>query len=164
MGEIFSASEIVEIGVRIEENGRAFYSRIAETVESESVREVFTYLAKEEEKHIKVFKDLLYGFESYEPEISYTDEYFNYLKALSRQYIFTQDRAKAKGLNNIKSSLDAIDIGIGFEKDSILFYHEIKNMVWMEGREIIDKVIEEERKHFKRLWELKDKMLQSKTT
>lgn len=155
MGERFSASEIVQIGVQIEKNGKDFYDAITESSQRDKVKEVFQFLAKEEEKHIRIFSDILSGFEKYEPSEVYTDEYFAYLKALSDTYLFTKENKGKEIARNIKDDIKAIDLGIGFEKESILLYLEMKNLVWEEGKAIIDRLIEEERGHLRKLMEIK---------
>jgi rubrerythrin len=53
------------------------------------------------------------------------------------------------------SDAEGIDFGIRAEKDSILFYTEIQNLVRRSDAKMIVKIIEEERSHLKRLSELK---------
>ncbi len=156
MGERFSASEIVQIGIQIEKNGKDFYTVITGSSQREKIKEVFRFLAKEEEKHIRTFSDILSCFEKYEPSEAYTDEYFAYLKALSDTYLFTKENKGKEIAGNIKDDIEAIDLGIGFEKESILLYLEMKNLVWEEGKIIIDRLIEEERGHLRKLMEIKE--------
>ena len=155
MGERFSASEIVQIGVQIEKNGKDFYTTISNFSQRNKVKEVFQFLAAEEEKHIKTFSDILSGFEEYEPSEAYPDEYFAYLKALSDTYIFTKENKGKEIAQKIRDDLQGIDLGIGFEKESILLYLELKNLIWEEGQVIIDRLIEEERGHLRKLLEIK---------
>ena len=155
MVESFSASEVVQIGIQIEKNGRDFYTALTESSKRDKVKEVFRFLAKEEEKHIRIFSDILSGFEQYKPSEAYTDEYFAYLKALSDTYVFTKENKGKEIALNIKDDIHAIDLGIGFEKESILLYLEMKNLVWEEGKVIIDRLIGEERGHLRKLMEIK---------
>jgi len=155
MTELFSSDEIVQMGIRIEENGRDFYNTLEKSARSEEVKVIFHFLGEEEERHIRVFQGLLSEVENYEPKEAYPDEYFDYLTALSRDYIFTKEKTGKRIAETIENDLDAVALGIDFEKDSILFYHEMKNLVWAKGRDIIDRLIEEERRHLQKLWELK---------
>ena len=59
MGNIFSGSEVIELGIQIEKNGRDFYNSIAANSKTESSRKAFLKLAGEEEKHITVFQGML---------------------------------------------------------------------------------------------------------
>lgn len=155
MANIFSASEIVQLGVQIEKNGKDFYLAAAKKSKNDRAREIFEYLANEEEKHIEVFQDILSGVETYEPPESYPGEYFAYLRALSEEYIFTREKKGAEIGKKVKDDKEAINLGIDAEKDSILLYTEMKKFVLKTSYETLDKLIEEEQNHFRKLLELK---------
>lgn len=75
MGNIFAASEIVELGIQIEKNGRDFYNALVQQTKNKKAADIFKYLAGEEEKHILVFQGILEKSEKYEPPQIYADEY-----------------------------------------------------------------------------------------
>ena len=58
----------------------------------------------------------------------------------------------------ITDTLSAIDFAIRRELDSILYYHEIKEFIAKDQHESIDKIINEEREHFKMLSEMKKRL------
>ena len=74
MANIFSGSEIVQIGIQIEKNGRDFYNALEKQSTNKKGKEIFHYLAGEEEKHIKVFEEILSSAENYEPAEAYPGE------------------------------------------------------------------------------------------
>jgi rubrerythrin len=45
------------------------------------------------------------------------------------------------------TDIEAIEYGINLEKDSILFYSEIRGMVPLQDQELIDIITNEEKKH-----------------
>ncbi len=143
MGNIFSGSEIVEIAVEIEKNGRDFYNNVSESLKDENIRRIFKYLSGQEEKHIKIFKDMLSTVKKYEPSEAYTDEYFSYIKALSEEHVFTKKKKGKEVADTVKDGKKAVELGLGFEKDSILFYYEMKNFVLESEHNIIDSLIRE---------------------
>ncbi|MDI6726248.1 MAG: hypothetical protein QMD32_04735, partial [Smithellaceae bacterium] len=49
----------------------------------------------------------------------------------------------------------AVDFAIRRELDSILYYHEIRKFLPLSEYDQIEKIIEEERRHFHKLSELK---------
>ncbi len=155
MGNIFSGSEVVEMAVQIEKNGRDFYNKVAELSKNKDVKELFEHLTGQEEKHIKVFEGMLSAVKKYEPVEAYTDEYFSYIKALSEEHVFTKKEKGNEIAMTIKDKRQAIELGIGFEKDSILFYHEMKNFVPEPEHGIINGLLKEEQKHLKKLVLLK---------
>jgi len=151
----FAGSEVVEFGVQIEINGRDFYRTLVEKSKNEKAKELFEFLESEEEKHIKRFRDILKSLQNYKPKEAYPEEYFSYMNSLAGEYVFTK---KGKGLeiaSKVKSDKEALDLGIGFEKDSIVFYEGMKKIVSDSNKSILDKLIEEENNHLKKLTGLK---------
>lgn len=155
MSKLFSLSEIVQIGIQIEKNGQDFYHILGESSRSNEVKGIFHYLEEEEKKHIGVFNDILNHIEDYKPKEAYPAEYFSFLAALSTEYVFTQARKGAEIAQKIRDDKEAIELGIKFEKESILFYHEMKRVVWQDSQYIIEKLIDQERKHLTTLLEIK---------
>jgi rubrerythrin len=157
MGNIFAGSEIVEIGIQIEKNGRDFYNVLSKQLKNSSAQEIFKYLAEEEGKHIAMFQKILDTTQKYEPQGLDSDEYYAYMNALASEYIFTQKDKGTEVAKNIKSDLEAVNIGIGFEKDSIIFYQGIKKVVPDYDAKIVDALLEQEQGHLRKLIVLKAK-------
>jgi len=155
MGNIFAGSEIVEIGVQIEKNGRDFYNTLASQSKSEKSKDIFKYLAEQEEKHMEVFQRILGSIEKYEPPEAYPGEYFAYMNALASESIFTKEGRGKEIAKKTKDDKEAIDIGIGVEKDSIVFYEGMKKAVPEYEQKVIDEVIMQEQGHLKQLLDLK---------
>jgi rubrerythrin len=151
MRNIFSGSEIVEMAVQIEKNGRDFYNKIAKLSKNKDVKKIFKHLARQEERHIKVFEDMRSVVKKYEPAEAYTDEYFGYIKALSDEYIFTKKSKGSAIAGTVKDEKQTIELGIVFEKDSILFYHEMKNFVPEAEYNMIQNLLKEEQRHLEKL-------------
>jgi rubrerythrin len=158
MGNIFAGSEIVELGIQIEKNGRDFYNTLAGKAKNSTAVNVFQYLAGEEEKHIKVFAGILSKTEKYEPTGLDADDYFKYMNALASEYVFTQKDKGVEIARRIKTDLEAVNIGIGFEKDSIIFYEGMKKTVPNFDIKIIDELIAQEQSHLGQLSDLKAKL------
>ena len=158
MVNIFAGSEIVELGIQIEKNGRDFYNALVEQSKNQKAKEKFKYLAGEEEKHIAVFQKLLDSVHKYEPPETYPGEYFAYMNALARDYVFTQKDKGREIAKNIKGDKEALKLGIGFEKDSILFYEGMKKVVPEYDHKIVDELITQEQDHLRQLSELKESL------
>lgn len=155
MANIFAGSEVVEIGIQIEKNGRDFYNALCEKIKDDSARNIFKFLAGEEEKHIIAFQNILDGLNKNEPAESYPGEYFAYMQSLASQYIFTQQDKGREIAKAIKDKAEAVDKGIGFEKDSIVFYTGMKKVVPDYDHKIIDELIGQEQDHLKKLLDFK---------
>ena len=155
MGNIFVGSEIVEIGIQIEKNGRDFYNAVAKQSKKQKAREIFQYLAGEEEKHIAVFQKILDSVHKYEPPESYPGEYFAYMNALASEHVFTQKDKGSQIGKNVTGDKEAIELGIGAEKDSIIFYEGMKKVVPEYDHKLINELILQEQSHLRQLSDLK---------
>ena len=155
MNKFFEASEILEFALRIEENGEAFYRAIAKKMEKKEIKDLFEYLADEEIKHHHIFTDLLAKVGKYEPPESYTHEYLTYLRSYADEHIFNADKKSKLAADKISDPKEAAEFGMGMELDSILYYLEARNFVAENQRWIVDKIVEEERRHYIKLLEFK---------
>ncbi|MDD2688713.1 MAG: ferritin family protein [Candidatus Omnitrophica bacterium] len=155
MGNIFAGSEIVEIGIQIEKNGRDFYNTLVKKSENKEAVNIFKFLSSEEEKHIKVFQDILKGAQNYEPAESYPGEYFAYMNALASEYVFTQKDKGEQIAKAITTDKEAIEFGIKFEKDSIIFYEGMKKAIPEYDLKVVGQLITQEQGHLKMLIDLK---------
>ncbi|MCM8801284.1 MAG: ferritin family protein [Candidatus Omnitrophica bacterium] len=155
MGKFFEPSEILEFAIRIEENGERFYRQISKRFKPKEVKETFNYLADEEVKHKKIFENMLSKIEDYQPPQSYPEEYFLYLRAYADEHIFTKEKQAQVMAKKIKNIKEAIDFALQIELDSILYYLEAKNLVSTDQVSILNKVIDEEHRHYLKLSEMK---------
>jgi rubrerythrin len=155
MGNIFSGSEIAEIGIQIEKNGRDFYNSLVKKITEKKIQDTLKYLAAQEELHIAMFQQILSSVEKYEPAESYPGEYFAYMSALAKDCVFTRKNTGAQAAESIRNAKDAIDKAIGFEKDSIVFYEGAKKIAPGEGQKIVDELILQEQGHLRQLLEIK---------
>jgi rubrerythrin len=143
----FTPGDAVECAVQIEENGETFYRRMAEKFDDPEVKELFTFLIKEESKHKEVFAGMLSQLEKHTTLENYTEEYYAYLKAYVEKVIFSPERLEEE-MGRIKDKKSAIDFAIRAELETILYYEEMKKLVKEKDQELIEKIIAEERKHF----------------
>jgi len=151
---LFEPSEIFQFAIRIEQNGENFYRKMAEKLDDKPLQDLFISLADEEVKHKKIYQNMVSEIESYEPFESYSGEYYEYLRAYADNIVFDEEKLDDK-IAAISDKLSAIDFAIDNEISSILYYQEIKNLVPKGKHAQIDKIIEEERKHFARLTKIK---------
>ncbi len=155
MGNIFSASEVVELGIQIEKNGRDFYNMLFVQSQSLKAKEVFRFLSLEEEKHIKVFQGILDTIGEYEPLGLDSDDYYSYMNDLASEHIFTQKNKGVESAVTTKTDIEAIEKGIRFEEDSIIFYEGMKKAVPEHDSNIVEELIKQEQVHLKKLIDLK---------
>ena len=152
---VFTASDIVEVAIRIEENGINFYKFAEQIAKQEEAKKLFAQLAQAEVEHKKTFEKIFANMEKNNPPESYEGEFGAYLRSyVDNNIIFTKE-IMDKQLAKVKDTSAALDFAIQRELDSILYYHEIKKLVPASQHEAIEKIIEEERKHFLSLTAMK---------
>ena len=155
MGIFFSGRELIEIAIGIEKNGAIFYDSLAAFFKSRPVGDTYMNLADKEREHAAIFQRMLDSIEESKPPETYTEQYSLYLKALIDTLVFTDDKASRRIAQNVKSDAEALQIGIAAEKDSILFYLEVKDIVRRSDRKVVGKIIAEEKGHLRQLTEIK---------
>ena len=121
MAVFFSGSELLEIAVGIERNGMAFYQALAGKTGNRDVKDIYTYLAGEEKKHLDTFQGMSDSLGQVKPPETYGDEYMLYLKSLVGSVIFSNVTEAQQKAGKISDESEALDTGIQAEKDSILF-------------------------------------------
>lgn len=143
----FAPLEILKMAVELEKRGIAFYQRLQKEASPE-VKEAFSLLAKEEEKHLAFFSDLL---ETVGEERDFLDneEVAAYLGAIVEHGVLGKVLAgQAPPFSSFKG---ALEFGMQVEKESILFYQGFSSLVDPGKKQWLEKVIEEEKRHFLKL-------------
>ena len=154
----FSGSELINIAIGIEGRGIVFYDVMAKSTQNEAAREVFNYLADMERGHIQIFQGMLGEADKYQPSPSQAGEYTTYLQALVDSAIFTDDLVTSEMATQAESDIEALELAIGAEKDSILFYYEMRDIMPQRAQPTVNRVIAEEKSHLRQLSELKKKL------
>jgi rubrerythrin len=143
----YSGLEIIEIAVRIEENGEKFYTAAAEMVkESTDVKGLFYDLAEKELIHIAIFQKLADKFEPESFEFS-KDDASGYIGHLADTHIFGKKDAGSELAKTISTPQQALEIAYKFENDSVVFYEELLKRASNDAKKLIFRIIEEEKEH-----------------
>ena len=158
MSGLIKTREVIEAAVSIEENGYAFYKSVEGAIDDKDVKDVFSFLAGEENRHIVAFKKIYEGIDDQEDTIIDDEDSSNYIKALAEKNVFTKKDAANDMVKNIKTPFDAINLALNFERDSILFFNEIKSFVSQDNQDLINKLIKEEHDHIVKLHNLENQL------
>ena len=153
MTEKSPGKEFLELAIEIERNGFRFYKSAAQNW-SNDVGSVFMQLSGREREHEHTFRDMLTRIGGYLPENACED--YQYVKTLADSTIFAGKDAILK--TKTMTDVAAIEAGVGFEKDSILLYSEVKGMVPRQDQDIMEMIINEEKKHLSELSYLLNKV------
>ncbi|MBA7505298.1 hypothetical protein ES706_03964 [subsurface metagenome] len=154
----FSGSELINIAIGIEGRGIAFYDIMTRSTQNAVARDVFQYLADMEREHIRTFQSMLAEADKYQFPETYAGEYTAYLQALVDSAVFTDDFVTSEMATKASSDIEAMELAIGAEKDSILFYYEMKDIMPQRAQPTVNKIIAEEKSHLRQLSELKKKL------
>lgn len=153
--------ELIHFGMQIEERGFKFFQEMAAKTGDPEVKKVFEFLSDEEEKHYNVMDKMVTEMKTYDPPEYYMDEYEVYVWNLANNHVLTGKADPDQYLEKVKTPLDAVNLALGIEKDTILFFVALKKLVFKEGQKTLDMLIDQENLHIKKLLELK-KQLQGK--
>ncbi len=154
----FRAGEILDMAIRIENQGVDFYKTCMDAALPPEVKMVFQYLLDEERNHIQIFEVMRQNLSDYPLPESYAGETESYMKTFVGGKVFTQPQNAAGETENITDPFKAIDFGIEFENRSINFYQEMKKVVPESERAAIEEVIGQELAHKKRLATLRQEI------
>lgn len=153
----YSMTEVIEMAVQTEKLGYAFYTRMAgKFKKQEKMAEFFSNMAEKEVWHEKVFTGLLGEIdESVAPEN--WEEAQSYFRAVVQSEFFLGTGMSLPAMiDSIKTVSDAVDFAIGFEKETVLYFIGIKDMVG--DNPTLDKIIEEEKSHVSWLGKFKESL------
>jgi rubrerythrin len=143
----YSGQEIVDIAIRIEENGSAFYNAAAGMIAEENdIRGLFLDLAEKEVLHIAIFQKLAERFdaESFDFEQADATDYINHLAEL---HIFGKPASGKELARAIETPRQALEIAFKFENDSVAFYSELINRARSDSKRLVQQIIDEEKEH-----------------
>ena len=146
MNQVFNANEVFEMAEEIERNGAAFYRAHAEAAYDKPVKKLLLDLAAMEDDHEKIFSEMRKALSA--PDKGFYDmipesEPALYLQSLADVRVFFE-----KNMPATPSVIDVLKSAIQAEKDSIVFYLGLKDMVPLDlGRDKIEGIIKEEMKH-----------------
>jgi len=158
MGYLMNVSEVLEFAVYIEQNGYQFYVESLKKFPEPNIVELFQYLADEEFKHEQLFKKMLAEAGKFTPTETYDGEYQAYMREFCKSHsLADRDASKAK-IKAVSSLEGALEMAVAFEKDSIVFFTQLKDLVGGEQRSPVDRIIHEEMLHLRRIFEFREQL------
>lgn len=154
MSIMFNAEEIFDLAIQIEKNGVQFYKTVSDFTDNPKIKETLLSLADMELDHEKTFKGLKKELINTGTEQTVFDPYNElalYLKAFADGHVFDLTDP-SQSLTGKESEATILKTAIGLEKDSIVLYLGMKELVPEDfGKEKIDKIITEEMSHIQLL-------------
>lgn len=150
---ITSLESVLDLAVWLEKHGQAFYESARDAATEPGLKETFALLAVEEKKHCAIYTDLyeLYTGKSSEGE-ELLGEYGKFIQLLIKEIT---DSLEFKG---VLSQDELIDRALQFEKNTLLYFAEVKPLFRGKAGALIEAVCREEKRHIQRLMERRELM------
>jgi rubrerythrin len=141
--EKYSAREVIEQAIQTEKLGAQFYAEMAERFTEEAeIKKLFETLSAKEVAHEKIFSQLK---EKVRDAIEGEEEFSHYLRAVVESAFFLGKDKSLTTMANVQSLSDAVNHALGFEKESLLYYLGLKEII--NEKDVIEDIIREEKSH-----------------
>jgi rubrerythrin len=150
MSRSLTAQEIFEVAIQIERDGKVFYRRAAELFDG-GIKRTVLGLAEMEEAHETFFiqlKERLFKPDDKSANFDPNGEAERYLTALAHDQVFDLNQSADETWLENSSVDDILKLAIQREKDSVVYYLGLKEVVEDAlGKSKIDDIVKEEMKH-----------------
>lgn len=150
MGATFNGDEIFEMAEQIERNGAAFYRKAAGQAKDPEIRTLFTHLAVMEETHLRLFGQMRARYaqdrganRQFDPD----NEAMQYLQTLASRQGWEGKASPLRELSGTEPLEQVLWKALAAEKDSVVFYTGMKDLVGPADRIPLDEIIREELVH-----------------
>ena len=146
----FNVDEIFEMAEQIERNGAIFYREAARKTGDKATRQTFMNLAMMEDGHLKIFQEMRKSLDAGDKETTSfdpDDEAALYLQAMATSHGIEGKKDRLTKLTGEETPRETFEIAVDAEKNSIVFYTALKDIVSAAGRDKVDTIITEELGH-----------------
>ncbi len=154
---ILTATEALKWAMEIEENGEVFYKAMIAKSDDPETKALFEDLAVQEKRHYRAFQKMLEEIKP-DPDLSGIgyeyEEYQAYLQAALSNALFAGPDKGLTLAEQAQSREEALQAAMSFEKDTLLFFYDLRDMVSEAERKTITAIINEEKAHLRRLAEI----------
>jgi rubrerythrin len=152
MANFFNASDIVGTAVEIERRGRNVYTQAAAGATNPDVKRFLEFFAGEEARHQALFEAMAGRVgKAAIPAGSDEEEYMDYVQALLDSHALFCGGAPEKDLADAADAIAAIELASRFEKDTILYFREMMDLLPAAEAGIVKQCLDEERGHLRQL-------------
>jgi rubrerythrin/rubredoxin len=149
----FDAADGLDMAMEVEKNGEVFYTAAAQKATDPKVKATLQALAAQEQGHYEVFWKMAGGLEHSQPLAAF-DEYKAYLHATMRNALFFGPDKALAAAEQAQNEKAVLQMAIDFERDTLLFFYDLTEMVGKADQPVVAGIIQEEKAHIRRLAEL----------
>ena len=148
---LLTGDEIIEIAIQLEERGEAFYIEAAELATTASVKALFEELPEQERHHRRAFQRMGRGVVERALSSDQWDQFQAYTGALLQQSLFDRSGGGVSQAAGAMDEGEVLQAALGFEKETLLFFYELRDAVRDPGRQVVERIVQEEKRHIQRL-------------
>jgi rubrerythrin len=152
---LFSAEEAYDLAILTEQSGRAFYEAAAAAATTEAIAKLMAHLAEAERNHEAVFAAMKEQSPRHAPREAYAGEAQEYMSALLSSRVLPDVETGVKAVAAMQQDAAALDFAIAFEKDTILFMYEMRDVVAPDEAAKVTALLAQEKSHVRILTQLK---------
>ena len=146
--ETYSISEVVEQALQTEQLGYQFYCAMSDRFrDNADLKKLFDTLSEKELHHKAVFERLKGAVLKPEGEPEGWEEVSLYMRAIVESEFFLGKHKALPSMENIKTIAGAVQFAIGFEKETVLYFLGVRDVI--DEKALINEIIEEERSHIR---------------
>lgn len=151
MGSLVKAADAVAAAIEIEKRGQAFYAEAENKAQLPAAKDFFAFMAKEEGRHKLIFEDMLKRLGGIDLPLDIQEqEYLDYVEAtLDSHLLFMAETPAIEG--------DPYQLALRFEKDTIIYFLAMVDLVPESEKKFVQECIEEEKRHIQMIAKLKNK-------
>ncbi|MCK4753126.1 MAG: ferritin family protein [Planctomycetes bacterium] len=157
MAGTFNADEVFEMAEEIERNGIRFYHEASTKAADKEMKQMLQDMAVMEEGHLKTFEGMRRELSDEEKGGVVFDPYNEgavYLQMMAGLRGSEGKVSPSQKLSGNETIKEILEIAVDAEKESIVFYSGLKNMVPVTaGRDKVEAIIAEEMGHVNSLLE-----------
>ena len=150
----YSADEIFEIAEEIERNAAELYREAAEKCSNEETRKLLLDMSAIENEHLETFQSMREKL-SAEDGLSIFDPLARsaeYLQTMADARTWEGRTSPTQDLTGDETARGIIEIALESEKEMVVFYVGLKDMVYFKaGKDKVEEIIIEELKHISAL-------------
>jgi rubrerythrin len=148
MSDFFSADEVFEMAQEIERKGAEFYRTAAGLAKKRVTADLLEEMARWETGHLEMFTALRTQYAKQDESVNESGETGEYLRALADSEIVDLQMDPAEVFTGDESMSEIVQMALKMEKESIIFYLGVKEMVSKpEDKEQVKQIITEEMRH-----------------
>ncbi len=130
--------EIFKFAMDLELDGKKYYEELMEETKNKGLKNIFKMLAKDEEEHYRIVKDLRKEFSDALKSETLKESNNIFANMLKSKDFYTED----------KSHIEAYKHACGLEDKSIELYNEqLQNAKDENEKKIFEMLVQEEKKH-----------------